>query len=109
MTSISASVLSKTVNDGLKRRAFGRHNQTDVYLAIVKRRGNENGTPGSQTFVCKNQERRVSFGCLTSQASRDIGDGCMRVPEWIRDVPGRSQRVRARAEGEKWRMRGGSS
>ncbi len=112
MTSISASVLSEKVNDGLKRRAVGRHNQTDVYLAIVKRSGNENATPASQACVCKNQERRVSFECLTSQASRDIGDGCMRVPEWdnlIRDVPVSSQRVRAGAECEESRMRGGKS
>ena len=110
MTSTSVSILSKKVNDRLKRRAVGRHNQSDVYLAIVKRSGNVNGTPASQTFVCKNQERRVSFWYLTIQASRGIGDGCMRVPEWdnwIRDVPVSSQRVRAGAECEKSRMRGG--
>ena len=74
------------MNDGLTRGAVGWHNQTDVYLAIVKRSGNENGTPASQTFVCKNPERRVSFEYLTSQASRDIGDECTRVPvssDWI--------------------------
>ena len=84
MTSISVSVLSKRVHGGL---TVGRDNQTGVYLAIVKRSGNENGTPASQTFVCKNQERRVSFEYPTSQASRDIGEGCMRVPDsddWIR-------------------------
>ena len=97
--------LSKKVNERLKRRAAGRHNQTDVYLAIVKRSGNENGTPASQTFVCKNQERRVSFEYLASQASRDIGDGCMRVPDWdnwITDVPVSSQRVRAGVECEEF-------
>ena len=112
MTPISVSILSKKVNDGLKRRAVGRHNQTDIYLAIVKRSGNVNGTPASQTFVCKNQERRVSFKYLTSQASGDIGDGCMRVPEWddwFRDVPVSRQRVRAGAECEESRMRGGKS
>ncbi len=54
----------------------------------------------------------MSFECLTSQASRDIEDGCMRVPEWdiwIRDVPVSSQRVRADAECEESRMRGGKS
>ena len=30
------------INDKLKGSAVGRHNQTDVYLAIVKRSGNEN-------------------------------------------------------------------
>ena len=85
-TSISVSVLRKKINDGFIRRVLGRYDQTDVYLAIVKRLGDENGTPASQGFVCKNEERRVSFQYLISQASRVIGDGCMRVPDsddWI--------------------------
>ncbi len=53
MTSISVAILSKKVNDGLKRRAVGRHNQIDVYLTIVKRGGNENGTPASQSMSAK--------------------------------------------------------
>ena len=87
MMSISVSVLSKKVNDRLTRRAVGRYNQTDVYLAIVERIGNENGTLASQMVVCKSQERRVSFEYLTSQAIRDIGDRWMRVPDsddWLR-------------------------
>ena len=57
----SVAFLSKKVNDRLIRRAIGRYNQTDAHLAIVKRPGNENGTRGSQTLVCKSQERRASF------------------------------------------------
>ena len=102
---------SKKVNDGLKRRAVGKHNQSDVYLAIVKS-GNENGAPAPQTFVCKSQKRHVSFEYLTIQASRDTGDAFMRVPEWdkwIADVPVSSKRVCAGAECEESRMRGGKS
>ena len=54
-----------------------------------------------KTFVCKNQERGVSFEYLASQVSRDIGDGWVRVPEWdnwITDAPMSSQRVHAGAE-----------
>jgi hypothetical protein len=36
----------------------GGHNQIDAYLVVVKKNGNENGTP---VFDYKNQERRVSF------------------------------------------------
>ena len=111
MTSISVSVLSKRVHNGLTRRAVGRQNQMDVYLAIVKRSGNENGTPASQTFVCKNQERRVSFEYPTRKGSRDIGDGYMRVPDsgdWIRrtgEGPARARRrgVRGVAH-ERWKV-----
>ena len=53
MTAISISVLSKKIKDGLIRRALGKCNQHDVYLAIVKWSGIENGTPASQPFVCK--------------------------------------------------------
>ena len=42
---------SKKVNDGLKRRAVGNHNQSDVYLAIVKRLCEfQSGTIGLQTY-----------------------------------------------------------
>ena len=98
MTSISVSALSKKVNDGLIRRAVGRQNQTDAYLAIVKRSGNENGPLGSQMFVCKNYEGRISFVYLTCWASRDIGGGCMRVPDsddWFRRTVSSQQHMRA--------------
>ena len=81
---------------------MGRYNQTDVYLTIMKRSGDEIGTPASQTFVCKDQEQHVSFEYLTSQASRKIEDRCMRVSDlddWI-DVPVSSLRVYAGAECE---------
>ena len=53
MTSLSVSTLSKKVDDGLIRRAIGRQNQTDAYLAIVKRSGNESGTLASQCLSAK--------------------------------------------------------